>query len=141
MGHDRGGLLHELVSTRPSSPFRLKSAPAKVVRRTRRDRTTYTVYTVKGIAWGGSIARVEVSTDGGEWLKAQVVDPDARGGSSGELAWNFWTYDWGEASSGIHTVAFRAIDARGAVQPAPDDPVITNRRTYWETNQQITRTI
>lgn len=119
-------------------PYRLKSAPAKVVRRTRRDKSTYTV---KGIAWGGSIARVEVSIDGGEWHRATVVDPDTRGGPSKDLAWNFWTYDWGEAPSGIHTVASRAIDAHGAVQPAPDDPVITNRRTYWEANQQITRTI
>jgi hypothetical protein len=38
-------------------------------------------------------------------------------------------------------VASRAIDTQGAVQPAPDDPIITSRRTYWEANQQITRTI
>lgn len=119
-------------------PYRLKSAPAKVVRKIHRDKSSYTV---KGIAWGGSIARVEVSIDGGAWHQASVVDPDSRGGPSRNVAWNFWTYEWGEAPSGIHTVASRAIDTHGAVQPTPDDPVITNRRTYWEANQQITRSI
>lgn len=119
-------------------PCRLKSAPAKVVRRVRRDSSTYTV---KGVAWGGPIAKVEVSIDGGAWRRATVVDPDHRRGSSGESAWNFWTYEWGPASSGVHTVASRAIDRDGAIQPTPDDPTIASRRTYWEANQQITRTI
>ena len=43
--------------------------------------------------------------------------------------------------AGHHTVTSRAIDTHGAIQPAPDDPIITDRRTYWEANQQITRTI
>jgi DMSO/TMAO reductase YedYZ molybdopterin-dependent catalytic subunit len=119
-------------------PFRLKSAPAKVTRTIRGSRSTYTVI---GIAWGGSIARVEVSIDGGPWRRARVVRPDSRGRSSRRLAWNFWTYEWGEAPSGRHTVASRAIDTQGAIQPAPDDPIITSRRTYWEANQQITRTV
>jgi hypothetical protein len=38
-------------------------------------------------------------------------------------------------------VTSRAIDAHGNVQPAPSDPVIADRRTYWEANQYITRTI
>jgi hypothetical protein len=50
--------------------------------------------------------------------------------------------NWGRAPSGTHTVTSRAIDTHGAIQPAPDDPTITNRRrTYWEANQHITRTI
>ena len=119
-------------------PFRLKSAPAKVTRTVQGNTSRYRVI---GVAWGGPVARVEVSIDGGPWRRARVVDPDSRGRASKALAWNFWTYDWGRARAGRHTVASRAIDAHGAVQPAPDDPIITDRRTYWEANQQITRTI
>ena len=119
-------------------PFRLKSAPAKVTRKVQGNTSTYRVI---GVAWGGPVARVEVSIDGGPWRRAHVVDADSRGGPSKAWAWNFWTYDWGRAPAGRHTVASRAIDAHGAVQPAPNDPIITDRRTYWEANQQITRTI
>jgi DMSO/TMAO reductase YedYZ molybdopterin-dependent catalytic subunit len=119
-------------------PYRLKSAPAKVTRKVQGTKSTYRVI---GVAWGGPVARVEVSIDGGPWRQAHVVDPDSRGGRSKALAWNFWTYDWGQAPAGHHTVASRAIDTHGAIQPAPDDPIITDRRTYWEANQQITRTI
>lgn len=118
--------------------FRLKSAPAKVTRKVQGSTSSYRVI---GVAWGGPVARVEVSIDGGPWRRARVVESDSREGPSKALAWNFWTYDWGRAPAGRHTVASRAIDAHGAVQPAPNDPIITDRRTYWEANQQITRTI
>ena len=119
-------------------PYRLKSAPAKVTRKVQGNSSKYRII---GIAWGGSIARVEVSIDGGPWRQAEVVQPDSRRGPSAELAWNFWTYNWGQAPSGHHTVTSRAIDTHGAIQPAPDDPTITERRTYWEANQHITREI
>jgi DMSO/TMAO reductase YedYZ molybdopterin-dependent catalytic subunit len=114
--------------------YRLKSAPAKVTRKGAR-------YKVIGVAWGGSIAAVEVSIDSGPWTRAHVVHPDTRKDTSAGLAWNFWTYDWGTPTSGRHTVASRAIDIHTAVQPAPDDPLIADRRTYWENNGQITRTV
>lgn len=117
---------------------RLKSAPAKVTRRVRGGHSRYRVI---GVAWGGSIARVEVCIDGGPWRTARVVNAGEHGGSDQGLAWKFWTFDWGQAGPGRHTVASRAIDAHGAVQPEPSDPVIGDRRTYWEANQQITRTI
>jgi hypothetical protein len=40
---------------------------------------------------------------------------------------------------GEHTVASRAIDTAGKIQPAMDDPIIANKKTYWESNGQITR--
>jgi hypothetical protein len=46
--------------------------------------------------------------------------------------------DW-KPVSGEHTITSRAVDASGAVQPAPDDPLIANKKTYWESNGQITR--
>jgi hypothetical protein len=35
----------------------------------------------------------------------------------------------------------RAIDSAGNVQPAMDDPLTANKKTYWESNGQITRYI
>jgi DMSO/TMAO reductase YedYZ molybdopterin-dependent catalytic subunit len=51
-------------------PYRLKSAPAKVTRRIKGNKSKYRVI---GVAWGGSIARVEVSIDVGPWRRADVV--------------------------------------------------------------------
>ena len=47
----------------------------------------------------------------------------------------------GVPSSGEHTIASRAIDVDGNVQPSPDDPSIATKVTYWESNGQITRRI
>ena len=111
---------------------RLKSAPAKVVRNGERHR-------VIGVAWGEVIGAVEVSIDGGPWRAADLAG-GRRYGSEG-AAWRFWSIGWRAPSSGEHTVACRAIDRDGQVQPAPTDPVIADRRTYWESNGQITRTV
>ena len=98
-----------------------------------------------GVAWGGAIARVDVSIDGGPWRQANLVTDGPHGGPHGGptqgLAWKFWTYDWGQVPSGRHTVTSRAVRADGAIQPSPNDPIIADRRTYWEANQQISRTI
>jgi hypothetical protein len=41
----------------------------------------------------------------------------------------------------VHTVTSRAIDIDGNVQPAPEDPSIANKVTFWESNGQITRRV
>jgi hypothetical protein len=56
-------------------------------------------------------------------------------------AWKFWSIDWHDAMPGEHTLVSRATDARGKVQPAGDDPLITMKKTYWEANQQYPRKI
>jgi hypothetical protein len=43
--------------------------------------------------------------------------------------------------AGPHSVTSRAIDADGNVQPAPDDPFLASKVTYWESNGQITRQV
>ena len=110
----------------------LKSAPAKV---THNDGG----YTIIGVAWGAPIQAVEVSIDGGPWM------PTTLGGAARKkpkgYAWRFWTFDWGVPSSGEHTIASRATDVDGNVQPSPDDPSIATKVTYWEANGQITRRI
>ncbi|HSU04424.1 MAG TPA: sulfite oxidase [Acetobacteraceae bacterium] len=106
----------------------LKSAPARV---TLRDGH----YQIEGMAWGPApVAAVEVRIDNGPWTKAAL---DA---SKADHAWQSWHLDWSPAP-GEHTVTSRAIDQSGTIQPAIDDPLIANKKTYWESNGQITRQI
>jgi DMSO/TMAO reductase YedYZ molybdopterin-dependent catalytic subunit len=111
---------------------RLKSAPAKVTRRRGR-------YAVMGAAWGAPIADVEVQIDDGRWLTADL-DERSRGSRPG-FAWRFWSLDWGRAAAGEHTIRSRAFDTNGDVQPAPDDPYLASKVTFWESNGQITRRV
>jgi DMSO/TMAO reductase YedYZ molybdopterin-dependent catalytic subunit len=111
---------------------RLKSAPAKVTRLQNR-------YSIMGAAWGAPIAAVEVQIDSGSWLPARLDMPDSR--RPLRYAWRFWTFDWGMPAAGEHRIRSRAIDVDGNVQPAPDHPSITNRRTFWENNGHITRRV
>lgn len=97
--------------------------------------------TVFGVAWGAAISRVEVSIDGGSRAPAQLCGQTSQGASANGLVWQFWTFDWGTPSPGTHTVTSRAFDVNGNVQPPPDDPYLSSRRTYWENNGQITRTV
>jgi hypothetical protein len=104
----------------------IKSAPGRVVQ-------TGDRYQIDGMAWGPNpIAAVEVKIDDGPWQKARLD------GSKAPFTWQAWTLDW-QPTQGEHTVTTRAIDAAGAMQPAPDDPLIANKKTYWESNGQITR--
>jgi DMSO/TMAO reductase YedYZ molybdopterin-dependent catalytic subunit len=107
----------------------LKSAPARV---TSKDGA----YRIAGAAWGAPIAAVEVRIDGGPWQPATI---DERGDTA--FAWTLWSVDWGKPPAGVHTITSRSIDAEGHVQPAMDDPQIANKRTYWESNGQITRRV
>jgi DMSO/TMAO reductase YedYZ molybdopterin-dependent catalytic subunit len=103
----------------------LKSAPARLVLNDRR-------YRIDGMAWGGPIQTVEVKIDDGPWTKASLDD------NNSDFAWRLWSLDW-SPSPGEHTITSRAIDTAGNVQPAPNDTVMANKKTYWESNGQITR--
>jgi DMSO/TMAO reductase YedYZ molybdopterin-dependent catalytic subunit len=107
----------------------LKSVPAKVTRKNG-------AYRIVGAAWGAPIARVEVQIDGGSWGPATIDRSEAA-----EFAWKIWSLDWKSPSPGEHAIASRAIDTQGNIQPAPDDPRIAKKRTYWESNGQVTRRI
>jgi DMSO/TMAO reductase YedYZ molybdopterin-dependent catalytic subunit len=108
---------------------RLKSAPAKVTRQGDR-------YSIMGAAWGAPIAGVEVRIDDGPWQPATLGE-----GAGEEFAWAFWAFDWGTPAPGEHAVTSRATDANDDVQPAPDDPLLAGKQTYWEANGQITRRV
>jgi len=107
----------------------LKSAPARVVK-------SGGGYKIQGAAWGGAVAKVEVSVDGGPWMEATIDE-----GMGSEYAWKLWTLAWPNAMAGEHTVTSRATDTAGKVQPAMTDPEIATKRTYWESNGQITRRV
>ena len=103
----------------------LKSAPGRIVQRDGR-------YQIDGMAWGPGVAAVEVKIDNGPWTKAALE------ASKSEYTWRFWHLET-SLTPGDHTVTSRAIDTAGSVQPAMDDPIIANKKTYWESNGQITR--
>ena len=107
----------------------LKSVPAKVTRLNGQ-------YRVVGAAWGAPIERVEVQIDGGPWLPASMDR-----GRRSDFAWQIWTFDWQNASSGEHSISSRAVDRQGNIQPAMDDARIAGKRTYWESNGQVTRRV
>ena len=77
-----------------------------------------------------------MQVDGGPWQAATLGE-----GAGAESAWVLWALDWGTPAAGEHAIASRAIDIFGAVQPAPDDPVIATKKTFWESNGQITRRV
>jgi hypothetical protein len=107
----------------------LKSVVARVVRH------PGGILRVTGAAWsdGTPLKAVEIQIDGGPWTPVEL------GAGRHAYAWTFWSYDWAGAQAGEHTLVSRAIDARGRVQPAPDEPFITLKKTYWEANQQAPR--
>jgi DMSO/TMAO reductase YedYZ molybdopterin-dependent catalytic subunit len=107
----------------------LKSAPFRVTEHNGR-------YRISGMAWGPvRIAAVEVKINGEPWKKAELD-----GTEKSEFAWHSWYLDW-TPTPGEYTVTSRATDQAGNIQPAPDEAPIANKRTYWESNGQITRHI
>jgi hypothetical protein len=81
---------------------------------------------------------VEVKIDDGSWAPATL---DRTPGEDSAFAWQLWSLDWGAPAPGEHTITSRAIDTAGRVQPAPDDPWLTTKKTYWESTGQVTRRV
>jgi DMSO/TMAO reductase YedYZ molybdopterin-dependent catalytic subunit len=108
---------------------RLKSAPARVTRQDGAHR-------ILGAAWGAPIAGVEVKVDDGPWMPATIEE-----GVGSDFAWKLWSIVWANATPGEHTVTSRATDITGDIQPDMADPRIATKRTYWESNGQITRRV
>lgn len=90
-----------------------------------------------GAAWsdGTAIEKVEVKIDDGPWLPAKL-DPKPE---KAPFTWTFWHFDWSQPTSGDHYITSRSTDVDGRVQPATDAPLIRNKKTHWDSNQQWTR--
>jgi DMSO/TMAO reductase YedYZ molybdopterin-dependent catalytic subunit len=111
----------------------LKSVIARVTRR--RGGTNFQ-YRVTGAAWGGpaAIRGVELSVDNGPWRPA-IID---RPGNS--AAWSLWSFDWKDATPGLHTLMSRASNTRGEIQPTREElraALLSNR----EDNAQWLRSV
>jgi DMSO/TMAO reductase YedYZ molybdopterin-dependent catalytic subunit len=130
----RGEDDHGAVNWRETSVTRLnpKSLVARVLRRPNGS------LNLMAAAWtdGTPLKTVELKIDGGSWQPMQL---DRR--HQAKYAWSFWTYDWKNPAPGEHTVVSRATDIHGNIQPAYEDPAIQLKKTYYEANQQIPRTI
>lgn len=94
---------------------------------------------VSGAAWsdGTPISRVELRINQNEWRPATLEAKPRHA----PYTWTFWHFDWRNPAPGEHQLVSRAIDADGRTQPAPDDPAIKNKKTYWDANQQWVRRI
>jgi DMSO/TMAO reductase YedYZ molybdopterin-dependent catalytic subunit len=92
----------------------LKSVVARVTRRRIGGRFEYKM---AGAAWGGSakINRVEVQVDAGPWRPAAIGQRDT------DSAWLLWSFDWNDATPGLHSVVSRATNARGEIQPTREE--------------------
>jgi DMSO/TMAO reductase YedYZ molybdopterin-dependent catalytic subunit len=92
----------------------LKSVVARVTRRRIGGRFEYSI---AGAAWGGpaKINRVEVQVDAGPWRPAVIGQRDA------DSAWLLWSFDWNDATPGVHSVVSRATNARGETQPTREE--------------------
>lgn len=69
---------------------------------------------ISGAAWAGgaTVARVEVSTDGGQsWGTARFGSERAR------FSWRLWDFEWRPPAEGTYTIFSRATDSRGRSQP------------------------
>lgn len=93
---------------------------------------------VAGAAWsdGTPLRSVELKIDDAPWTPVEIGE-----GRDQPYTWKFWSYEWRGPQTGEHTLQSRVTDAKGRVQPAPDDPFVTMKKTYWEANQQAVRKI
>jgi hypothetical protein len=107
----------------------LKSFIARVTR-------TGDQYKVLGVVLndGSPLKSVEVKVDDGPWQPA-TFDPS----TSSKYSWKLFTYTWNGATPGEHTLVSRVTDARGHVQPTPQD--LANKKTFLEDNGQVTRKV
>jgi sulfite oxidase len=72
-------------------------------------------HTIFGFAWSayGPILRVDVSTDDEQtWAPARLLPAE------GPLAWTRWEANWDAGRRGHVTIASRATDSAGNVQPS-----------------------
>ena len=96
------------------SKTNMKSLVARVVRR---KLSNGWEYRITGPAWGGQvpIQHVDVQIDDGEWQPAALEPP------RGKYAWRLWNFRVRDLAPGQHTLASRATDVNGRIQPTSDE--------------------
>lgn len=129
-GEERDGKI--LYKESLVGPMNVKSLVARV------GRAKDSTIVITGAAWtdGTPLKVVEVKIDDGPWRSAKI---DAAHDEA--FTWRFWSLEWNDAKPGEHTLVSRAIDQKGRIQPAADDPAIALKKTYWEANAQVPRRV
>jgi DMSO/TMAO reductase YedYZ molybdopterin-dependent catalytic subunit len=96
------------------SKTNMKSVVARVARRRAGGGWEYRI---TGPAWGGQtpIQHVDVQIDDGPWQRATLEAP------RGRYAWRLWSLTVKDLAPGPHTLASRATDSSGRVQPTGDE--------------------
>ncbi|WP_203810597.1 molybdopterin-dependent oxidoreductase, partial [Actinoplanes couchii] len=91
-------------------------------------RLTAGTVTVAGVAWAQrrGIETVEVSVDGGPWKSAELLP------TASIDTWTQWRFSW-PATNGPHSLAVRATDKDGAVQPETRATPFPDGATGWHT--------
>ncbi|MFC4069939.1 molybdopterin-dependent oxidoreductase [Actinoplanes subglobosus] len=91
-------------------------------------RLTAGTVTVAGVAWAQrrGIDAVEISVDGGPWKPAELLP------TASTDTWTQWRFRW-PAGSGPHSLAVRATDRAGAVQPETRATPFPDGATGWHT--------
>jgi DMSO/TMAO reductase YedYZ molybdopterin-dependent catalytic subunit len=101
----------------PITEIQVKSQIARpVLKEVIKQKSTYRVF---GAAWTGasSIAKVEVSTDGGKSFAAAKLL-----GQRAPHTWRLWEFSWDvPAKPGNYTLMARATDSNGNIQPMDRD--------------------
>jgi hypothetical protein len=84
--------------------------------------------TIAGVAWAQrrGIKAVEVSVDSGPWQRAELLPVASID------TWVQWSYVW-RATAGPHSLAVRATDATGTVQPSTRATPFPSGATGWHT--------
>jgi DMSO/TMAO reductase YedYZ molybdopterin-dependent catalytic subunit len=106
----------------PRAPIKLSSR----IDVPRRSTVDAGMVVVAGVAWAQhtGISAVEVQVDQAAWQPAQLAD------TSGLDTWRQWKFEW-PATSGMHTLTVRAIDATGKLQVAEVAPPMPNGATGY----------
>ena len=83
---------------------------------------------IAGTAWAQhrGIAKVEVAVDGGAWQVATLSKEDTPD------TWRQFVWTW-DATPGEHSLAVRATDGSGALQPSARGPPLPDGATGWDT--------
>jgi DMSO/TMAO reductase YedYZ molybdopterin-dependent catalytic subunit len=84
-----------------------------------------------GIAWAQTVGieRVEIRIDKGDWVDAQLAAEDS------VETWRQWSYQWADATPGIHQATIRATSKDGTTQTSDRAPIRPNGTTGWHSVQ------
>ena len=82
---------------------------------------------IGGTAWAQQrgIDAVQVRLDDGEWTEATLAT------EATVDTWRQWSYQWEDATPGLHTVTVRAVDRNGEVQTEDRADPVPNGASGW----------